>query len=622
MVRNERCIGDMQQGWRNNVARIRTILLLLIGLCLIGLCALTPVSGAGAQTPPPADGVFTLAAERDGANVLTLRWRIAEGNYLYRDHFQASYDGHQLPLDLPAGEDKDDPNFGLVQVYHHAVETRLRGLPGAGRIEVRFQGCAEQGICYPPLAKIVDLATLDIADLKLGLGGAESTSPATAASEAVPAQASPAVAATDETRMTSLLRGNTAAMLAAFLGFGLLLSLTPCVFPMIPILSAILAGRGGSLSMRRGFILSASYVLAMAAAYGLVGLAAGWTGANLQAALQTPWALGLAAAAFVLLALSMFGLFDLALPASLATRLTGTGSRSGSIAGAALLGFGSALIVGPCVTPPLAAALLYAVQTGEATKGAAALFALGFGMGLPLIVVGTFGARILPKAGPWLDRTKQIFGAVFIAIATMLIARLLPGPAVLTLYGGLAVAAATFLGGFDRLRHASSWVTRCAKAAGLVVAVYGVTLIVGAAGGANDPLRPLGFLTAPSAEMIARSQTRVASLIAFEQAVASARTAGRPILISFTADWCTVCKSNEAVMNDPAIRQRLNELPIIAADVTSSDENTQALMTRFAVIGPPTIFLLDANGQEIAGSRLIGPITAQDISRRLAQAGA
>lgn len=578
-------------------------------------------SSAGARTPPPADQVFILAAERNNDNVVTLRWRAAPGNYLYRDHFRVTLDGRELPLDLPAGKDKDDPNFGQVQVYHDAVEVRFPGMPGAGRIEVRYQGCAEQGICYPPLAKTIDLATLAIRDIESGFGGLKTTSLAAIADDITPASVSPAATATDQTRMTSLMRGNTAAMLAAFLGFGLLLSLTPCVFPTIPILSAMLAGAGGALSMRRGLVLSSSYVLAMAVAYGSVGLAAGWTGANLQVALQTPWALGLAAAVFAALALSMFGVFDLALPAGLTTRLMGTRSRSGSVVGAAVLGFGSALIVGPCITPPLAAALLYAVQSGEAAKGAAALFALGLGMGLPLIAVGAFGARILPKAGPWLDRVKQGFGAVFIAIAAMLMARLLSGPAVLALYGVLAMAAATFLGGFDRLHRASTRTARSAKAVGFTVVIYGAALIVGAAGGAHDPLRPLGFLSAASLETVARPETRVTSLTAFDQVAASSRAARTPVLVSFTADWCTVCKSNEAAMNDPAIRQRLNELPIITADVTNSNDNTKALMARFAVVGPPTMFLLDPDGREVAGSRLVGAVTAKDIAARLAQAG-
>lgn len=596
-------------------ARIAAAILFFIGFSTL---ALVPVA---AQTPPPADQVFSLAARRDDGNVLTLRLSAAPGNYLYRDRLQARLDGRELPLDLPAGEEKDDPNFGRVEVYHDAVETRLSGLPASGRIEVRFQGCAEQGICYPPLAKAVDLATLDIENVRLGFGGVETAEPTASVGQDIPVQAPPAAEATDEARIASLLGGSMVGMLAAFLGFGLLLSLTPCIFPMIPILSAMLAGAGGSLSMRRSFVLSSSYVLAMAAAYGLIGLAAGWTGANLQAASQTPWALGLAVAVFATLALSMFGLFDLALPAGLAARLAGNGSRSGSVAGAAMLGFGSALIVGPCVTPPLAAALLYAVQSGEAVKGAAALFALGLGMGLPLLAVGVFGARILPKSGPWLDQVKQIFGAVFIGIAAMLIARLLPGPAALALYGALAMTAAVFLGAFDRLRRASPWDARIAKAAGLGVFLYGAALIMGAAGGANDPFRPLGFLSVSSGGTTARSETRVASLAAFDQAVASARAAERPVLVSFTADWCTVCKSNDAVMNDPVFRQRLSELPIIAADVTDYDENAKALMARFAVVGPPTIFLLDPEGQEITGSRLVGAITTEDIATRLSQAG-
>ncbi|MFC3207600.1 protein-disulfide reductase DsbD [Aquamicrobium soli] len=573
--------------------------------------------------PPPADKVFGLTVERSGADGLTLHFAIAPGNYIYRDSLQAKLDGRKLPLALPAGDSKDDPNFGVVEVYHSSVEGRLTGLPASGQIEVVSRGCAEEGICYPPLTRSVDIATLAVHDVELGLGGGggANSQPSVTETQAPPPPQAAAAASGADSNLASLLGGGLAPMLAAFLGFGLLLSLTPCVFPMIPILSAMLGGAGGRLSAGRGFALSLTYALAMAAAYGLVGLVAGLTGANLQAALQTPWALGLTAALFVALALSMFGVYDLALPAGIAGRFSGRGGN-GSLTGAALLGFGSALIVGPCVTPPLAAAMLYAVQTGEAAKGAAALFALGLGMGLPLVAVGTFGAGILPKAGPWLDRIRPVFGAVFLAIAVMLAGRLLPGPAVLGLWGVFAIGVAVFVGAFDRLDAASGPVRRLGKAAGVAAVVYGAVLIVGASIGNGDPFNPLHTLPGMSTTAVAdRPDVRVSSLAALDKALAASQGSGRPVLVSFTADWCTVCKSNEAVMAEPAVRGRLKALPTIVADVTAYNEATRALMARFAVVGPPTLLLIDGRGREIPGSRLTGPVTVESIETRLAQAG-
>jgi len=570
-----------------------------------------------AQTPPPADTVFALAASHTGDDTLALQWTIAPGNYLYRDHLSAKLDGKALPLALPAGQEKDDPNFGRVEIFHDRVEGKLSALPASGQLEVIYQGCAEQGICYPPVAKNIDLATLTIANVHLGLGGQDAINASSPGDEQ--AAATKPEATTDAT--DSYLAGNPLLMAAGFLGFGLLLAFTPCVFPMIPILSAMLAQSGDRLSIGRGFVLSSAYVLAMAAAYGIVGLIAGWSGANLQISLQTPIALSLAAAVFVALALSMFGFYEIGLPAGLSNRLSGGARGGGSVMGAAVLGLGSALIVGPCVTPPLAAAMFFAVQSGESFKGAAALFFLGLGMGLPLIAFGTFGARILPRSGPWMIRVRQIFGAVFLGVAAMLIARLLSPSVTLVLWGAFAIGIGVFLGGFDTLEVASGWQRRLGKTAGIIVSLYGATLIVGASGGASDLTRPLAFLAgqgAAQAPSLEAMQTD--SPASFDAAMAA--HSGKPMLVSFKADWCTVCKSNETIMEQPDIRRRLHALPIIDVDVTKQDASARELMSRFSVVGPPTLFLLDAKGREIPGSRMIGPITAGEIAKRLSQAGA
>lgn len=600
---------------------------MIIGL-LLGHFALFGVPTALASSPPRAEDVFELSASRSGADGLTLHWKIAPGNYVYRDSLHAKLDGLELALALPAGELTNDPNFGKEEIYRGGVEGRLARLPASGTIEVVSRGCAEDSICYPPLTRAVDIATLTVHDATqtIGVAGASDSEPSARFKRDVADQTSqtppPPPGATSEGDLASVLGGGLIPMLAAFLGFGVLLALTPCIFPMIPILSAVLVGADGKPSAARGFALSLTYALAMAVAYGLVGLVAGTTGANLQVALQTPWALGLSAALFVALSLSMFGLYDLALPAAIARRAP-LGSGRGSLAGAALLGFGSALIVGPCVTPPLAAAMLYAVQAGDAGKGAAALFALGFGMGAPLVAAGTFGAGILPKAGPWLDRIRPIFGVVFLAVAVMLVGRLLPGPALLGLWGIFAIGTATFIGAFDHLDATAGPLRRLGKGTGIAGVVYGAVLIVGAASGSGDPFAPLRAPTITSGAAFAdHAEPSVGSPAAFDEAFAASRTSGRPVLVIFTADWCTLCKSNEAIMAEPAIRTRIEALPTIVADVTAYTAGTRALMKRFAVVGPPTLLLVDTQGREIPGSRLVGPITIQSLEARLSRAGA
>ncbi|WP_051678787.1 protein-disulfide reductase DsbD [Xanthobacter sp. 91] len=559
-----------------------------------------------------ADEAFTVSATRGTDGNLSLNWRIAPGTYLYRESLKAGKDGAAVPLALPPGEEKDDPNFGPVEIYHRSVTAQATGLPATGALDISFQGCAEQGVCYPAVTRRVDLATLAITAAPPRVEAAPVEQPASpAAAPETPAQPG---------AMDALFHRGLLPLLGAFFGLGLLLAFTPCVFPMLPILSGILAGGGAKPTPARGLALSGAYGVAMAAAYGVLGMGAAWTGANLQAALQTPWAIGLMAAVFVGLAGAMFGLFDLAVPSGLAARLP-SGGR-GSIAGAAGLGFASALVVGPCVTPPLAAAMLYAAQTGDAARGASALFMLGLGMAAPLVAVGAFGAQILPRSGRWLVAIKQGCGVLFLAIAVWLATRVLPDAAGLALYGLLAIGLGVFAGGFDTLTSDAGPGHRIGKTAGIAAVACGLLLLVGAAGGASDPLRPLAFLAAPARPATAEArEVRVSSPAALTQALAAAGQDGRPTLVSFTADWCTVCKSNEAAMAAPAAAARLSGLDRIAVDVTRYGDGAQALMGRYAVIGPPTLFLLDPTGREVPGSRRVGALTLADIDRLALEAG-
>jgi len=595
--------------------RTRVVLVLAV-LSAIGA---TPALAQGRILK--ADEAFTVSATRGTDGGLSLTWRIASGTYLYRESLKAGMGGASVPLALPPGEEKDDPNFGPVEIYHRTVTAQAAGLPETGALDISFQGCAEQGVCYPTLTRQVDLATLAITAARPRSEASDPGVPVGEERGAAPwgTAASPPAPAAQPAAMDTLFRRRLLPLLGAFFGLGLLLAFTPCVFPMLPILSGILAGGGTKPTPARGIALSGAYGLAMAAAYGVLGMAAAWTGANLQVALQTPWAIGLMAAVFVVLAGAMFGLIDLAVLSALMARLP-SGGR-GSISGAAGLGFASALVVGPCVTPPLAAAMLYAAQTGDAARGASALFLLGLGMATPLVAVGAFGAQILPRSGRWLLAIKQGCGVLFLAIAAWLAARVLPDAAGLALYGLLAIGLGVFAGGFDALAADAGTGRRIGKTFGIAAVASGLLLMVGAAGGASDPLRPLAFLAnPPRGTDTALHEVRVSSPAAFESALAASRDA-RPTLVSFTADWCTVCKSNEAVMAEPAAAARLGGLDRIAVDVTRYGDGARALMGRYEVIGPPTLFLLDPDGREVPGSRRVGALTLTDIDRLAIEAG-
>lgn len=598
---------------------------LLHSAVLIVIVALAATAGgAKAATPQSPSSVFTFGAARTGDGEIHLTWTVKPGNYLYREKFVVGTQaGAPVHFSMPAGETKDDPNFGPTEVFHDRVEARIapEALRGAERLRVTYQGCAERGICYPPLVSEVDLATLTIAD---------ATSRAVSASDVGWGEldAAPRSMSTSALAVPGLssFSSGWGTFIAAFVGFGLLLAFTPCVLPMVPILAGVLSHSGERLRPLHGFALSSTYAFAMALAYSALGLVAAWSGKNLQIVLQRPEALVPMAAVFVALALSSFGLYDLRLPTRWTEALSGSPTgRFGPFGGAALLGFTSALIVGPCVTPPLAGALLYIGQTGDIGRGVAALFAFGMGMGLPLVAVGTFGAGILPRSGPWLLISQKVFGTVFLALAIALLGRILPHGITLALWALLLTGVGVFTGAFDQLRHEDGAITRLSKSFGLASVVYGATLIVGAAGGSDDPLRPLAFLANNSTERAVAqvSAKSITTSAAFEGAMRDARAAGRPILVEFSAEWCTACKSVEReVLADPAIRRRLGNVSVIRADVTEATDETAALMRRFDVVGPPTLlFLRPTDGMEIAAARSVGETTVEEFGRKLDAAG-
>ncbi|WP_149766290.1 protein-disulfide reductase DsbD [Paracoccus thiocyanatus] len=574
---------------------------------------------ATAQThdrPLQPQDAFALTVTRDADGELALTWRIAQGYYLYRSQLAAeNAAGESLPLTLPKGEPYEDPYFGEGEIYRDEVTA---GLKTAGQpVTLHWQGCQQDGICYAPQSVRLDAGGTVLPPAAEPAAG---WSPQEAAPAATPdtaaATGSGLTLAQDQGLVQGLaVRGGGVLVVAGFLGFGLLLAFTPCVFPMFPIVAGMLARQGESLTARRGLLLTGAYVVAMAGAFGLLGIAAAWSGANLQMLLQSPAAIAVVAVLFVALALSMFGFYDLQMPVALQSRLGRVAGRRGSVGGAAALGFTSALIVGPCVTAPLAGALIYIAQTGDVVLGAAALFALGLGQGLPLLAIGLFGPRILPRGGGWMEGAKLAFGVVFLGFAIWLAGRVLPGPLTLALWAVLLVGTAVFLGALDRLDGDATRNRRLGAALGVLLLFGGLIQGFGAALGAHDPLRPLAPLAGGTAAPAAQAPTQFASVTTragLKQALASG--GDRPALLYVTADWCVTCRAIErGPLADPAVHAALAGLAPIKLDVSDFNAEAQALMRDLAAAGPPTMVFLDANRAEAPGSRLVGDLDAQAL---------
>ncbi|MBP7983830.1 MAG: protein-disulfide reductase DsbD [Chromatiaceae bacterium] len=609
----------------------------------------------------PAEEAFRLGAEVVGPDRLRLSWTIAEGTYLYRDKLALdlerptgiSLGDYELPpAELVKNAVKPDGSLGDVALYRDRIDLELplqRGdtAPTTITLIAKFQGCADIGVCYPPRKERIELALPQAAAAALAAvapGGKPSTAPdstARAEKTAAPIQTPPATQpeagtvasprpsapVSEQDRIAATLAsGNVWAALALFFGFGLLLALTPCVFPMIPILSGIIAGHGPGLSTRKAFWMSLTYVLAMSLTYAIAGLLAGLGGANLQAAFQDPWILSLFALVFVALALSMFGFYDLQLPSSLQTRIASFSQRQqgGHLIGVAIMGVLSALIVGPCVAPPLAGALIFIGQTGDALLGFAALFAMGLGMGAPLLAIGTSAGKLLPRAGVWMEAVKAVFGVALLGVAILLLERLLAPSIAMLLWGALLICSATYMGALHHLPvEAGGW-RKLWKGLGLVTLVYGALMLVGAAAGGKDtlqPLRGLGFGAGGGTANAAphASFKAIKGLADLEREIAAAQASGRPLLLDFYADWCVSCKEMERyTFSDPAVAAEMARFVLLQADVTANDEEDQALMQgRFGIPGPPAILFFDPQGQERRDRRLVGFMPAAEFTRHL-----
>jgi thioredoxin:protein disulfide reductase len=565
----------------------------------------------------PPDQAFQFTAAVKNSNTLHVSWLAAEGYYLYREKTMVQLIGTETvklgSYTLPHGKPKEDEAFGHVEIFYGEVAVDIpliRTSTSAQHISLKanYQGCADRGVCYPPMDKTIEL------DLPI----------ATTAS--LPGNQLPQAAPlSEQDQITqSLQQDSLWVTLVSFFGFGLLLSLTPCVFPMIPILSGIIVGKGHKLTTARAFLLSLSYVFASAVTYTIFGVLAALFGSNLQAVFQQPWIIALFSAIFVLLSLSMFGFYNLELPDFIRAKLHNSSEkhRDGSMLGAAIMGALSSLIVGPCVAAPLAGALIYIGQTGDVALGGSALFVMGMGMGVPLLIMGASAGKLLPKAGTWLNATNVVFGVLMLGVAVWMLSRILPPEITMLLWALLLILPAIYLNAIDPLpEHSSGW-RKLWKGIGITMLAYGLLVLIGFSIGNINPLKPLqGFgVTAAKANEEGIKFERIASLAELEDRIKQANANNQPVMLDFYADWCISCKEMEAyTFTDTNVKQTLAGFVLLQADVTKQSDADKELMAKYNLIGPPAILFFNGNQQENKALRVIGYQDAKTFIKTLKQ---
>ena len=624
------CSGGLPFGNLMNLKQIfpalRKKLSSIAALGGLALLASSPVGDAqvlDSKFLPPAEA-FRVEATAEGADRLRVDFLVTPGYYLYRHRMSFAIDAGEGAVvaatlgapNIPAGEEKEDEFFGRQQVFHQALSVTIpvSRAPG-GALEVPLvvglQGCADAGLCYPPEKR----------RLKVVLPAASGTATAGPPPGATAAGATGGFVS-EQDRLAALIReGRLPLVLATFFGLGLLLAFTPCVLPMVPILSGIIAGQGSTVTTKRAFTLSLAYVLGMAVTNTLAGIAAAAAGQQVQALFQKPWIIVLFALFFVVMALSMFGLFTIQVPAALQSRLADASNRrrAGTLGGVAAMGALSALIVSACVAPPLFAALAVIAQTGDLVRGGSVLFAMSLGMGVPLLAVGASAGRLLPKAGAWMDTVKQFFGVLLLAVAVWMLARILPERATLALWAVPALAGAWLLWRWRAGAGAGAGIPRgAARIAGLLLGAWALTMLVGAALGGRDPLAPIPQLERDAQGLEFRAVKGTAGL---DRELAAAAAAGRPVMLDFYADWCVSCKEMERdTFTDEAVKRSLAGAVLLKADVTANDAADQALLQRFGIFGPPTIAFWSTDGTERTQYRVVGFMKAAEFAAIATQA--
>lgn len=618
------------------------------------------LKGGRAQAQPdflPVDEAFQPSVIADGPDKIRVEWVIHEGYYLYKSRIKVATTSKAAQvgaLSLPAGIKKNDEYFGEQEIYHDGVVGSAPVARATAKsielpVDVTYQGCAEAGLCYPPTTRSFKVtlsgggatgatgggagsaAGGDVSGSGLSASSGASAPNGSAASStaslagATSASASTGAFVSEQDKLATLIRdGNLFAMLGTFFLGGLLLAFTPCVLPMIPILSGIIVGQGEKVSVARGFSLAFTYVQGMALTYAAAGAIFVLVFKQApQAFFQQPWILCLFALLFIALAFAMFGTYTLQMPSALQTRLTDVSNqqKSGTYVGTFIMGALSALVVTACVAPVLIGALSFISQTGQIGRGAGALYATGLGMGVPLLLVGASAGSLLPKVGPWMDTVKSLFGVLFLGVAIYFVQPLLPASLAMLLWSALAVIGGYWV--FSLKARDGGPAPAAVRAPGLIAVVYGILLLIGVASGGTDPLQPLGSLRvasagsggAPSGEAKGAESglafETIKSVADLQARVDAASAAGKTVMLDFYADWCVSCKEMEKyTFTDSGVQAALGNTVLLRADVTKNDELDQALLQHLGILGPPTIAFYDAKGAEQRPYRVVGYMKA------------
>lgn len=596
---------------------------------------------------PPEEAFRVSASSLDG-NTLQVQWEIAEGTYLYQDKLKVELPGEEVrpgqfvmpEPDIKKDSIKPDGSIGDVAVYHDRVVLDIplvRSDTSASEIEVKtaYQGCADRGICYPP-----QKTTLKVA-LPAGQGAADTVLPTAAATETPPRPQTAGLAQSttvnapvneQEVLLADLKTANPLFGLLLSLGFGVLVAFTACMYPMIPILSSLIMGQGDKITALNSFKLSLAYTQGIALTFGVIGAAIALfgQGLNVQSTLQNPWVLGGAAVLFVGLAMSMFGFYQIQVPSAIQSRLNEFSNRQegGSLAGVFLMGVMSALIVGPCGGPVLLAVLAFAAQTQDLALGFVYLWVFGTGMGLPLLLMGSGGGALLPRAGTWMDTVKATGGVIMLALAISFLERLSPTyigyPAIMLMWGTLLIVVGVYMGALRQLADDASGWYKLWKGLGLVILVYGVLFLVGVAAGGKDTWQPLRGLAPAAGHANAQQQhpafKRIRTIDDLEREVAAAAAQGRPVMLDFYADWCTYCKTMEKeIFPDPRVVSALSDFVLLQADITRQDEHDKALSLHLEMPAPPALYFWNSQGEEMRSHRIIGNVSAEQLASRAVQ---
>jgi thiol:disulfide interchange protein DsbD len=576
----------------------------LVLIALLLLSALPSARAASVDDLLEPDKAFRFSARVLDAATIEVRYAIADGYYLSRERFRFAAEPPSVVLGQPQfskGQIHEDKFFGKQETYRKEVRIRLP-IEAAGaervKLQVTSQGCADVGVCYVPQVQSAELRLASLSSTPPSIGDR----PLASSPEGVQPSAG-----TEDMRFAGIIEsGRIWLVMAVFFGAGLLLTFTPCVLPMIPILSGIIVGEGRKVTRRRALLVSLAYVLGMAVTYTAIGIAAALSGSLFSAALQNAWVLGAFAAIFVVLALSMFGFYELQLPSRLQSHFANASHRlSGGHWGAVvLMGMLSAAIVSPCVAAPLAGALLYIGQTHDAVLGGTALFSMAIGMGAPLVLVGVSEGALLPRAGHWMNAIKRIFGVLLLGVAIWIVSPVIPVAAQMLMWAVLLVGSGVFLNALEPLPHGASGWARTWKGIGILALIAGIAQGIGALSGARDPLRPLARVFSGTAEA---QQVPFQTVRTLADLDAHLKAAGKAVMLDFYADWCVSCKEMERfTFSDPQVQARLGGMVLLRADVTANSADDKALLKRFRLFGPPGIVFFDASGREIENVRVIG----------------